>query len=403
MRLQMSGLTSAVLGASVPTSLAAGWATDHFLLGAGGAVAGLCAFAVSQHSTRPRHASSSPICSLAMQPEAAASRPRADRAPATSSDELAQRLVDQGRYALMLRPQIASTLDDEVRELAQAKLDEAMAVVPQGPVAMRSFRYEELPNHQRTGGERLVHVDGYLLDRYPVTNEQFGKFVDDGGYEQMPLWDEAIWPAVLGFVDTTRQLSPRFWQNGKFPTGKEQHPVVGVSWYEASAYARWVGKRLPTDPEWVKAGSWPVPSEGGPMVQRKYPWGDAMNRDHVRIWQPGVGPTAGTVAVDANPRSASVNAVQQLIGNVWEWTSSSFGAWDPPLHKVETAMPLKSLRGGAYDTYFETQCTCQFQSGESPLARKHNVGFRCAVGFCDLVADDVPCRSEESVVLENDV
>jgi iron(II)-dependent oxidoreductase len=82
---------------------------------------------------------------------------------------------------------------------------------------------------------------------------------------------------------------------------------------------------------------------------------------------------------------ASVNGVVQLVGNVWEWTSSSFGAWEPAGRKIEATQPMKSVRGGAYDTYFETQAHCQFQSGESPLARKHNVGFRCALGFCDVV------------------
>jgi iron(II)-dependent oxidoreductase len=76
--------------------------------------------------------------------------------------------------------------------------------------------------------------------------------------------------------------------------------------------------------------------------------------------------------------------VQQLVGNVWEWTSSAFSAWEPAGRKIETTMPLKSIRGGAFDTYFDTQAHCQFQSGESPLTRKHNIGFRCALGFCDV-------------------
>jgi iron(II)-dependent oxidoreductase len=77
--------------------------------------------------------------------------------------------------------------------------------------------------------------------------------------------------------------------------------------------------------------------------------------------------------------------VQQLVGNVWEWTSSSFGIWEPAGRKIETTTPLKSIRGGAFDTYFDSQAHCQFQSGESPLARKHNIGFRCALGFCDVI------------------
>src|SRR5205823_5263762 len=92
-----------------------------------------------------------------------------------------------------------------------------------------------------------------------------------------------------------------------------------------------------------------------------------------------------TVPVRALPTGASASGVEQLIGNVWEWTSSSFGAWEPAGRKIETTMPLKSIRGGAFDTYFDTQAHCQFQSGERPLARKHNIGFRCALGFCDVL------------------
>jgi iron(II)-dependent oxidoreductase len=207
-------------------------------------------------------------------------------------------------------------------------------------------------------------------------------FLGSGGYEQMSLWDEAIWPAVLGFTDETGQPGPRYWRDGKFPPGKEDHPVVGICWYEAAAFARWVGKRLPTDPEWVKAGTWPVATEVGRPIQRRHPWGDAMDRRLVNLWGNGVN---GTIPVTASPGSSSVGGVQQLIGNVWEWTNSTFGNWEPPGKKIETAMPLKSIRGGAYDTYFDLQANCQFQSGESPLSRRHNIGFRCALGFCDVV------------------
>jgi iron(II)-dependent oxidoreductase len=197
----------------------------------------------------------------------------------------------------------------------------------------------------------------------------------------MSLWDETIWPAVLGFVDSTGQPGPRFWANGGFPVGEEGHPVVGVSWYEASAFARWIGKRLPTDAEWVKAASWPVFAEGDRPVQRRYPWGDAMDRKRTNIWGSGF---ERTIPVRSLPASASTSGIEQLVGNVWEWTSTAFGMWDAPSERVESPQPLKSIRGGAFDTYFESQANCHFQSGASPLDRKHNVGFRCALGFCDV-------------------
>jgi iron(II)-dependent oxidoreductase len=174
---------------------------------------------------------------------------------------------------------------------------------------------------------------------------------------------------------------PQYWSGCTYPAGKESHPVVGVSWYEACAFARWAGKRLPTDPEWVKAGTWPVVAERAKPVQRRFPWGDSLDRKRVNLWGSGYDTT---VPVDRLPQGASVNGVQQLVGNVWEWTSGVFGAWEPAGRRIETTMPLKSIRGGAFDTYFENQVHCQFQSGESPLARKHNIGFRCALGFCDV-------------------
>jgi len=210
---------------------------------------------------------------------------------------------------------------------------------------------------------------------------------------------------VLGFVDGTGQPGPRYWEKGTFPRGRDDHPVVGASWYEACAFARWAGKRLPTDPEWVKAASWPICTEGAKPVQRRYPWGESMDRRRANLWGSGHG---DTVPVHVMADGASVNGVVQLIGNVWEWTSNSFGAWEPSGHKIDTTMPLKSIRGAAFDSYFETQAHCQFQSGARPLDRKHNIGFRCALGFCDVVPPnavegqeplDEPAHAEPEEVL----
>ena len=226
---------------------------------------------------------------------------------------------------------------------------------------------------------QVIRVPGVFLDRYPVTNRQYQEFVCSGGYEQMSFWDSHIWPAVLDFVDLTGAPGPRTWKNGRFPRGEDDHPVNGVSWYEAAAYARWVGKRLPTEAEWVKAGCWPVPLDEGTRVQRKYPWGESMDRSRCNLW--GTGP-GHVVAVTDYPAGVSVGGVHQLIGNVWEWTTGNFGAGGGPDLALPT--PMKSIRGGAFDTYFDNQATCQFRSGENPVARKHNIGFRCAVSFCDV-------------------
>ncbi|MDX1948000.1 MAG: SUMF1/EgtB/PvdO family nonheme iron enzyme [Pirellulaceae bacterium] len=363
------------LVATAVTCLSLAWRTGFWTAGAAGAFAALCLVGLRLGR---RAAPKAPVETEATPRPAAAPR----RTREVSGDTLVEQMLSQGREALLLRPQIAANLSPDDVALAQAALDEAMSIVPDGPVIMRARCHEDLEDADVSRGERLIEVEGFFLDRWLVTNADYQRFVDDGGYEQMSLWDESIWSAVLGFTDKTGHPGPRFWHDGHFPDGLADHPVVGVSWFEAGAYSRWVGKRLPTDPEWVKAGSWPVAAEGARPIQRKFPWGEAMDRGLVQLWGTGQN---GTTAVTATPGSASVGGVQQLVGNVWEWTSTNFGIWEPAGRKIETSLPLKSIRGGAYDTYFDSQANCQFQSGESPLSRKHNIGFRCGLGFCDVI------------------
>jgi iron(II)-dependent oxidoreductase len=266
-----------------------------------------------------------------------------------------------------------------------------MTLTPEGEVLLRGRASFGVTEEDAAPG-KLVRVEALFLDRFAVTNAEYQRFVEAGGYEQMSLWSPEIWPGVLNFVDQTGQPGPRFWKYGGCRAGQERHPVVGVSWYEASAYARWVGKRLATDAEWVKAGAWPVPSAGAPPIQRKFPWGETMERRRANLWGSGA---QGTVPVDDYEPGASISGVYQLVGNVWEWTSSNFGAWDPPAKRLELATPMKSIRGGAFDTYFDGQATCQFQSGESPVERRHNIGFRCAVGVCDLALRSPQDRDDD--------
>jgi iron(II)-dependent oxidoreductase len=260
-------------------------------------------------------------------------------------------------------------------------MQEQMALVPEGEVFLCQPEERDEEERPLQSGGRVVRIEAALLDRYPVTNAQFKRFVDAGGYEQMPLWSPEIWQGVFEFVDSTGNPGPKFWKDGTYARGEEDHPVVGVSWYEACAYARWVGKRLPTDAEWVKAGSWPMPVARGLPVQRKFPWGDAWEPTRANIW--GAGP-GHTTPVSAYEDGASVAGVYGLSGNVWEWTTDPYGLWHSWMSIEGPNGALRSLRGGAFDTYFESQATCQFQSGDSPLARKHNIGFRCALGLCDL-------------------
>ncbi len=301
-----------------------------------------------------------------------------------SSDarSLVNEMLSRGRYALLLRPQLIGNLSAEQVVKARTALSEGMCLVPAGGVLVQHTT--GVPETDDAGGrpEIALWVDGYYLDRYQVTNAQMYQFVRHGGYEQMAIWDAEVLPAVLDFVDQTGHPGPRFWRNGRYPRGEDHFPVVGVCWYEAAAYARWVGKRLPSDAEWVKAASWPVAIAGHPLLQRRYPWGEAVDRTRANLWGSGPG---RTVPVDEFPGGVSVGGVQQLIGNAWEWTADplTLDCDDDESVLLPGAHEMKSLRGGAFDTYLDCQATCHYQSGDDALARKHNIGFRCAISLCD--------------------
>jgi iron(II)-dependent oxidoreductase len=312
---------------------------------------------------------------------------RARRQTAQELGSLVEQMFSDGRYSLLLRPQIVGDLTKTQLQHAHEMLADEMALVPTGEVGLELPDFGDFPGSESNEEvhQAVVRVDSLYMDRYPVTNEQFQAFVDAGGYEQSSIWHPEILPAVLDFVDKSGMPGPRYWDNGRYPPGKAKHPVTGISWYEASAYARWIGKRLPTDAEWVKAASWPVAVGSATRRQRRYPWGQAMDRERANLWSASCG---GTVSVEEFPEGVSVGGVYQLIGNVWEWTLGDFDALsdDVPPEEHEQGT-LKNIRGGAFDTYFENQATCQFTSGEAPLARKHNIGFRCVLGTCDLAVD----------------
>ncbi len=329
---------------------------------------------------------------LATEPEAALPVPAATDDAAS----LVEQLIAQQRYALLLRPQIAPSLSDYELARTHAELEKKMGLVPAGQVVVGVV--DEMLEEGRIDAEavrayraRLVEVEPMLLDRYLVTNAQYHAFVADGGYQDMSLWDESIWAAVLEFVDQSGEPGPRYWQDGRCAAGEENLPVVGVSWYEAVAYARWAGKRLPTDAEWVKAACWPVSPRPGIWIERRYPWGDAFDPQKANLWCSGEG---RPVPVDRYESGISVSGIHQLIGNVWEWTADNFGSAED--RELMLSVPMKSLRGGAFDTYFESQATCHFQSGENPLNRKPNIGFRLALSACDLASLAPPPGGEQA-------
>lgn len=325
----------------------------------------------------------------------------------SNSDDPVEAMINQSRYALLLMRQVAGKLSEEDFHLAIDAFQQGMSIVPEGDVGVNAGiefvanDFCEAPADCSPTGS-LFHVEPFFLDRFPVTNRQYYEFVTGGGYRDIALWEVSIWPAVLDMVDQTGLPGPRFWKNGCYLSGEEDLPVVGIGWYEAAACARWLCKRLPTDAEWVKAASWPVPLDEKMLAHRRYPWGDAMDRTRANIW--GSGPNR-IVAVQEFAEGASVGGIYQLIGNAWEWIDGDFQGKSGN-GKLELPTPMKSIRGGAFDTYFDSQANTQFQSGENPLSRRHNIGFRCATRMRDVVlarpASDAPAACPDRNIEEHE-
>jgi gamma-glutamyl hercynylcysteine S-oxide synthase len=204
--------------------------------------------------------------------------------------------------------------------------------------------------------EKWAHpavVRTFQIARAPVTNAQFAEFVEAGGYRDDRFWS----PEGARFRALVDARMPVYWQpaaGGGFLERRFQSieplrphcPVIHVSWFEADAYCRWAGRRLPTEAEWELAAATP---DG-----RRFPWGDAAP-DASRANLDG---TAGGVAcVAAYPAGDSAQGCRQLVGNVWEWTATDFKPYpgfvvDP--YKEYSApwfeSPHKVLRGGCWAT-----------------------------------------------------
>lgn len=313
----------------------------------------------------------SPSSALAQSDASPERPPQSDRLHTDRESEVlaVRQLIRDRRYCVLLRLDDREPVDAQTLASAWKALEEDMALVP----AM----------HRASGGEfgEATVLKSLYLDRYAVTNEDYARFVRDGGYERMDYWPEEIWPRVLQFVDSTGYAGPRFWVHGEPPKQLLRHPVVGISWYEAYAYAAWCGKRLPLGAEWERAGSWPAGLDGRETSVR-YPWGNSFDHARANIWSSAIGTT---VPVDEYEAGCTPNGIYQLVGNVWEWMADRYiGPSFREGLQVFFDQVMGEVRGGAFDTYFENQVTCSFQTGQARLFRGPNVGFRCAMSIDQL-------------------
>jgi iron(II)-dependent oxidoreductase len=260
--------------------------------------------------------------------------------------------------------------------------EEEMIPVPDGPFVMGTDDKTWALDNER--GAHVVRLPDFLIDKTPVTNRAFAKFVEDEGYQRSELWNPAGWDYVgqQGITAPKHwyQPEPHSWWTERFgfdqPLNPDE-PVVHVSWYEADAYARWAGKRLPTEQEWEKAASWD-PDMG---AKRLYPWGDdAPTPAHANLDQLAFGPAK----VGAYPEGASAYGVLGLIGDVWEWTASDFRAYPgfeafpyKEYSEIFFGLDYKVLRGGSWATR-PAAMRNTFRNWDFPIRRQLFCGFRCA-------------------------
>jgi iron(II)-dependent oxidoreductase len=229
----------------------------------------------------------------------------------------------------------------------------------------------------------IVDLPAFWIDTTPVCNAEYVAFVEDGGYDNPRWWSAAGWE----WRRRSNKRTPAFWLRsdgewsrrrfGRVEPLPMAEPVQHVCWYEADAYARWAGKRLPTEHEWEKAASWdPVRK-----VKHRYPWGDEpAGPEYANLGQVRLQPTP----VASFPRGASPVGALQMVGDVWEWTSTSFTGYPGfrafpyrEYSEVFFGSEYKVLRGGSWATD-PTACRTTFRNWDLPVRRQIFVGFRCA-------------------------
>jgi formylglycine-generating enzyme required for sulfatase activity len=274
-------------------------------------------------------------------------------------------------------------------------LNPEMVTVPAGPFLMgsdpreirqlsRTARGSRSEWYKREQPSHSHNIPAYAIGRFPVTVQEFADFMEDGGYRHQELWSAQGWQWRVDYQIT----APEFWHDPNW-TRNPHLPIVGISWYTASAYTNWLAAhngvpfRLPTESEWEKAAR---SSDG-----RRYPWGNRWEPAYCNVAQQSI----DTWDAPAEQNDSTLNAVGQfspqgdspfgcadMAGNIWEWCQSPLRRY--PLnaeHRSEAdSTEQQIVRGGSwYHGPDDARCAaryCYF-----PQGRDNVVGFRLALSI----------------------
>lgn len=208
----------------------------------------------------------------------------------------------------------------------------------------------------------IVHVDDFAIAKYPTTNEDYAVFLHEVSRLGDSEWRHPLQP--IG-----KNHNPQYWET--VPWCAPRHPVVGVDWWDAWAYAKWVGGHLPTEIQWEAAAAGPE--------RRMYPWGmvwDPANLNSQEKWGPNVWRCGHTTPVDGFPQGATPCGIYDMAGNVWEWTMDTFHCRlyqsPPPFDGNGTIV----IKGGSFRRP-EADQKCWARDESEADCRGPNNGFRC--------------------------
>ena len=259
----------------------------------------------------------------------------------------------------------------------QDRLDAAEALGQAGDPRLDEDNWVTIPagsfkmgSEDITGRERPVHeveLDAFQIGRYPVTVQEFARFVEDGGYQERRWWKDS---EAFG-----KLKEPEDWDE---QANRRNHPVSGVSWFEAAAYCEWLSDRLgarvrlPTEAEWERAAC------GGKV--RKYPWGDEIDPSRANYHHDDA--PKRTTPVGLYPLGASAEGLHDTAGNVWEWCADWYDAGYYAKSPRRGPQGPESgetvvLRGGSW-YFYRNYAACAYRGINRPVYRLYLIGFRCA-------------------------